>query len=894
MLSAARAHRMPTTLICKLIAASVRHAWLVVAVFTVLVAASVAYVAGHFAINTDVARLIDTKAEWARRDAAIAAAFPKRSDGTLVVVRAAAPEFASQAARELAARLRAQPRMFRSVTLGADSDFFARNGLLFLPLEQVQALATQLANARPLLNALAHDPSLRGMANLLSVSLLTPLQTGQIRLAGMAPLLNRSADAVDAAIAGRPAALSWRALAGAGPADAGDASLVQVVPVLDYSALQPGAPSSDAIRAAAADLRLEQRYGAKVGLTGPIPLADDEFASVQEGAAVSGAVTLALVLLILWLALQSAKLVAALLVTMLGGLALTAALGLLMVGALNIISIAFAMLFVGIGLDFGIQFGMRFRARLAELGDERAALLAVSNSIAPPLTLAATATAIGFFAFLPTAYRGVAELGQIAGVGILFVAFPTCFTILPALIWVTRPHVGASKPGYPWLGPVDRTFQEHRTLLLYGTIAIVLAGVPLLWQLRFDFNPLHLKDPRSESMATLHALGANQDVGIENVQVLSPSLAQAQALGERLSRLPEVGQVITFASFVPDRQAEKLRAIDALARAIAPTLGQMAAPPASEALRVAALKAAAHALRNAALDYPGPGAAPARRLAASLGTLALADSRARDRAEWALAEPLKLSLAALRQSLHPQLVTAASVPAALREDWLAADGRALLDIAPRAESRGTDSDGARLRGFADAVRREAPEATGGAISILDSASIVIRAFIQAAVLSVAAVTLLLWATFHRLHDVLLTIVPLLVSGLFTLELCVVLGIALNFANIIALPLLLGVGVAFKIYYVMAWRGGQTQLLQHGLTKAVVLSAAATASAFGSLCLSNHPGTASMGKLLVLALACTLIGAVFFQPILMGRPRTKSRASKQAAGQDRPTQQGSQP
>jgi len=96
---------------------------------------------------------------------------------------------------------------------------------------------------------------------------------------------------------------------------------------------------------------------------------------------------------------------------------------------------------------------------------------------------------------------------------------------------------------------------------------------------------------------------------------------------------------------------------------------------------------------------------------------------------------------------------------------------------------------------------------------------------------------------------------------------------LNFANIIALPLLLGVGVAFKIYYIMAWRGGATNLLQSSLTRAVIWSALTTATAFGSLWLSSHPGTSSMGKLLALSLVTTMCAAVLFQPALMGKPRT---------------------
>lgn len=867
---------MLTTIICKTIDASVRHSWLVIAAFVLLVIASMAYVGRNFAINTDVGRLMDPDTPWAKRDAEIAKAFPARGDTTLAVVRAPAPEFASQAARELGTRLQAQPKLFHSVNLGADSEFFMRNGLLFLSEDELARLETRLIDARPLLNALAQDPSLRGLANLLAVTLLTPLQSGQLRLADMAPLLTKSAEVVDAALAGHPAALSWVALADPARAPGGRGrSLVEVSPVLFYSELQPGAISAAAIRAAVSDLRLEQRYGASVALTGPVPLSDDEFASVQEGSALGSAVTLLFVLLILWLALHSMKLVMAVFLTMMGGLMLTAALGLLIVGPLNIISVAFAILFVGLGVDFGIQFGMRFRARRLETDNTYHALLAVSRTISLPLTLAAVATAIGFLAFLPTAYHGVAELGEIAGIGILLVAFPTCFTILPALICRFHPPGGFGMPGYRWLGPVDRLFQRNRKPLLYGTIALVLAGLPLLLHLRFDFNPLHLKDPDSESMQALRSLAGGDEVGIDNVQVLSPSLPAAQALGERIARLPQVDKVMTLASFVPGRQEEKMRAVGAIAAGLLPVLRQPPEPPATDIERVTALRSAARALRNAALDYPGPGEEPARRLAASLAALARADSGTRDRADAALAGPLKVALAGLRKALQPQHVTLDSIPPEMARGWVTPDGRALLDIAPRKAPGIETGDDTRLRNFARAVQQVAPDAAGGPISVLNSADLVIRAFIQAALLAVAAITLLLWITLRRFGDVLLTMVPLLVSALVTLELCVVLGIALNFANIIALPLLLGVGVAFKIYYVIAWRAGTTELLQHGLTQAIVLSAATTGTAFGSLWLSKHPGTSSMGKLLVLSLACTLIGAVFFQPILMGKPRVQA-------------------
>ena len=134
------------------------------------------------------------------------------------------------------------------------------------------------------------------------------------------------------------------------------------------------------------------------------------------------------------------------------------------------------------------------------------------------------------------------------------------------------------------------------------------------------------------------------------------------------------------------------------------------------------------------------------------------------------------------------------------------------------------------------------------------------------------ISLLLWITLRRFADVLMTMVPLLVAGAVTMEICVLIGLPLNFANIVALPLLLGIGVAFKIYYVVAWRSGRTDLLQSSLTRAIFYSALTTATAFGSLWLSSHPGTASMGKLLAMSFCVTLAAVLLFQPALMGKPR----------------------
>jgi predicted RND superfamily exporter protein len=189
--------------------------------------------------------------------------------------------------------------------------------------------------------------------------------------------------------------------------------------------------------------------------------------------------------------------------------------------------------------------------------------------------------------------------------------------------------------------------------------------------------------------------------------------------------------------------------------------------------------------------------------------------------------------------------------------------------------KGDPDDTNTLRNFVTSVLAVEPAATGPAVLMFEAGNTVVRAFIEAGVFALAAIAVLLWVVLRRISDVLLTLIPLLVAGVVTLELCVVLDVPLNFANIIALPLLLGVGVAFKIYYIMAWRSGKTALVQSALTRAVIFSALATATAFGSLWLSSDPGMSSMGQLMALALVCTMAAAVLFQPALMGRPRERA-------------------
>jgi hopanoid biosynthesis associated RND transporter like protein HpnN len=844
------------------------HPWLVIAISLGLAVLSGFYAVRNFAISSDISKLISPRSEWHQRELAFDAAFPGGYESILIVLDAPTPELASQASAALAARLSERPELFPSVQhLGGD-EFFARNALLFLPLEELEQTTQQLTQAAPLIRVLAVDPSWRGLAQGVSLA-LTGVQRGMVTLDGLAAAFMPAADVLDEAIAGRFASFSWQRLLKQRPPEPHELRrLIKVQPVLDYAALEPGRAATDAIRQTAADLELPAKYRARVRLTGPVPIADEEFGTVKEGAEINAIATILIVLTILWLALKSARIIFAVFVALFVGLAITAAVGLMMVGALNLISVAFAVLFVGLGVDFGIQFAVRYRDMRHQIDDVRSALSSTAEDIGPQLTLAAAAVAAGFLAFVPTEYRGVAELGQIAGVGML-IAFATSITLFPALLTVLNPPGEPEAVGYRMFAPVDRFLERHRIAVVAGTLLVAIGGLPLLYHLNFDFNPINLRSPKVESIATYLELRNDPNIGANSVNVLLPSLTEAARAAERLAKLPEVAGVRTLHAFVPQDQERKLPLIRELADGLDPFLQSDAAKtPPTDAENIAALRATADALTAAAKEASGSGADAARRLAANLRRLVDGEKALRDRAETAFVAPLKTVLDELKSYLQAGPVSPETLPDELRRAWVAADGRARTEAWPSGDA----NDNETLRRFAQAVLAVYPTAIGGPISILQSGDLIVSAFIQAGIWALLSIAVLLWIVLRRFGDVLLTLVPLLLAGLVTLEACVVLGMPLNFANIIALPLLLGVGVAFKIYYIMAWRAGQTNLLQSSLTRAVIWSALTTATAFGSLWLSSHPGTSSMGKLLALSLVTTMFAAVLFQPALMGRPR----------------------
>jgi uncharacterized protein len=729
----------------------------------------------------------------------------------------------------------------------------------------VRKTTAQLLKSQPLLGSMASDPSLRGLANTLSLAMKGANDEASID--ELRTPLRTLADALEDLAAGKARFFSWRTLITGNETDERELRhIVLMNPVLDFTQLQPGKVPIDAIRATAQRLHLDAADGVRVRLTGPVPLQDEEFATLAARAGLIASLASAAIVLMLWFAVRSPWLIASILATTVVGLLLATALGLALFHRFNVISVAFIPLFVGMGMDLGIQFSVRYRAERGVAGDVLAALIATARTMGKSLTLAAAAIGAGFLAFTPTAYYGVSQLGVIAGLGLL-AALALNLTVLPALIALTRPPGAPARAGAR-LTLIDEYVLGHRRLVVGAGAVAALISAALLPLVRFDFNPIHLRSSAAESVATLVDLMHDPDRSPNTLEVIRPDLAAADQLAAAFRRDPTVYGAHTLSSFIPTGQAEKIALIADAANLLELTLNPLdAAAPPTDAEVIDSLNRAATKLRQASIDDSSL-RADARRLADQFDALARGSRSARAAAEGMLIPGFVTTLDQMRNLLQPRPVSIETLPAEIVREWQASDGRARLSVLPRGDS----NDDAVLSRFVAAGTRIAPDATGTAIYLQAYGKAVVDAFIEAGVLSFVAICGLLLIALGRVRFVAITMAPIVLTGLLTMATCVLGAQPLNFANIIALPLLFGIGVAFHIYFVMSWRSGGSHLLTSSLARGVFFSALATATGFGSLWASSHPGTASMGKLLMISLVWTLASALLFQPALMGPAR----------------------
>ena len=840
----------------------------------------------HLSVDTNPENMLSAQLPWRQAEHRMDQLFPDLDEGLVAVVDGSTPEVADQAQRRLVERLRAQPQQFLEVYAQQTDPYFRHNGFLYLDTPALQKLADGLNAAQPFLGALSHDPSLHGLFSLLDRAASNPA-AGDFDLS---PALDQVAEGVDAAVAGRFHPLSWQSLMSTG-VDVGDARrrFIEIKPKLDFGQLFPTEQPIAAFRVTVAELHLGPAQGVTVRLTGSKALEHEELKMAFSGGLKAFAAGLLMVVVLLYLALRSGRLVVAAIVTLLFGLLLTASFAAAAVGHLNLISIAFSVLYVGLGIDYALYLCMQYRELLGGGLAQQEALPRAAGDVGGFMMVCAATTSLGFFAFIPTPFTGIAELGIISGAG-MFISLVVSLSLLPALISLFPPNaaqVKLSPPDQGLLGRVLNWPYKYARAIWIGAALLAAGSLLLAPKARFDYDPIDLRDPNSESVSTFRDLLRDPNIPTLTLSVLTPDAGQARAAAHRLAELPLVRHAVTLLDLVPDDQDAKLGIIGDLNLTLGPTLMGDGGP-----LKVAPREddyATIHQLGVALPAYieqnkDKPAAAAAQKLLQAVQKLDSAwqqgDSAAHEqllgRLRDGLLSALPSQIGSLRDALQAAPVTEQDLPAQITRRWKSADGQYRIEVWPKEVLDGPEP----MERFVTQVRGAAPNATGGAIGYIESGHAVVGAFRQAFIYSFIAITILLLLLLRSFADMLLVLIPLLLAGLLTVAGSVLFNVPFNFANVIALPLILGVGVDYGVY--LAQRGrvaasSHVNLLQTGTARAVLFGALITTANFGDLMLARHPGIVSMGILLTVGLSMTLICALVLLPSLLakryGNPKT---------------------
>jgi hypothetical protein len=830
-----------------------RAGWFVVVAFLVGAAMAGVYAANNLKVNTDTSEMLDPELPFQKNAAALRDAFPQLKTDLVIIVRGPTLDETDAFAAALRERLLADPMHFSAVFSPAQEPFFQENGLLYLELEDLESRLTQMSKAGGLIETLVQSPTLDTLFLALAENARLA-ERSEIGRGALDAIYSEMAEVVEASMDGKRRPFSWMgALDTREAAETEHIRIVYATPVLDFTRLQPAKAAIERVHGEIA--LVEEGFDGRVEtfVTGDPALRAEELQSVTEGVGLSFLLSFALVAVLLVVCYRSISLAVITMTALVVTLTLTSGFTALAVGELNLVSIAFTVLLVGFGLHFAIHLLLHLEEHRGAGESTPQALRASMRDVGSGIVLAAVTTAIGFFSFIPTKFDGIAQLGLIAGVGVM-IALGVTVTFAPAALGLfPKSSVGRKFRRRKSAG----VMKAVRTPL--ALVAVALGGVSLFYlpQTRFDADPMRLRDPEGEAVRGFFMLFSSPETIPYRLSLLVESAEQAEAAAARAKRLPAVRAVRSLPDFVPADQDEKLELISFASGSLAfalearPSGGQ--SPPPGRGL--AALEGL---LASAGASEPG------RRLGGLLEKLRLSgDATAVARVQDNVFAYWPQLIERLRAQLNADYVEIDALPEALASRYRSADGKWRLDILPKNDVRSE----AALNAFVDAVEKEFPNVSGGALQTKKAGEIISSSMAQATTIAFAVIAVFLWLLVRRIALVLMMLAPLALAAVLTAAAGVILDIPFNYANVIVLPLLLGAGVDNGIHLVLR----QQQIEAHqtvyesSTPRAMVFSALTTIGSFGTLALSDHRGTASMGELLSIALLLSLACALFVLP-----------------------------
>ncbi len=840
------------------------------------------YTVNHFRVDTEVTDMISDKLPYRKLEKEFQSAFPQFKETIVVVIDADTPETARLQRDKLVERVKRETGLFKGVYAPGGGEFFERNGLLYLSVKDLEALSENLASAQPLLGLISKDLTLRG---LFSVIERIVSQEGDFeQKAKLVPFFDRLAQTLEGSSSSRPRPLSWQELI-LGEEMAAEASRQFIIldPVLDYASLSGGAAGIEAVHRIKDELGLHEASGVRVRLTGDVVLNYENLLAVNKGMGVTTLISFLLVAIAVMIGLGSGRLVFASLVTLLVGFIWTLGFAIGFVGRLNLISVAFGVLFIGLSIDYGIQYCLRYRELIASGLGHHEAIAGTAKGLGVSLLVCTVAAAIGFYSFLPTPYTGVSELGLIAGTGMLINLFTT-LTILPALLTLL-PLKKTGMKEFIYDRPLYRVPYKHAKAIVVGAIAIGIGAAFFVPKLYFDYNPLNLYDPHCDAVLTIKELFKKEMTCPWTISILAGNAKEAEEMVGRLKGLKEVKEAITITSFVPEDQSSKLAILSDIALFMPPALETLKTEKLSYEKNVASLESLESSLKkvlSTGREKDGAYATSVSRLHRSLEGFKKAlihpenGKEAFDKLERSVLSYLPNLFDELKTSLRASAVKESDLPRELRLRYVTPDGRYRVEVFPRENILETDS----LKRFVEAVSALAPNATDTPVTIREAGNAVVRSFLLATLYALLAITLFMLIELKSVSDTVLVLLPLALSLLMTGAASVILDIPFNFANVIVIPLLLGSGVE-GIYFIHRFRTDPPpsgNMLETSTARALFFSTLTTILSFSTLSFSPHQGMASMGKLLTICIGSLMVTTLIFLPALLKFVKPRARNS----------------
>ena len=870
-----------------------RHPWQILVVALLLAVLSVIYTKEEMRFLTGRDDLMPRNAPYQQNFRTIRAEFGDRQDIVIVMESDDQARAAAFGAR-LQERLATNRALFADIFFPGGMPFFRDKGLLLMPLEDIRTLRRNLTMAKPTLKALAEAPSVQTLFTHLTARMDAYVagEGGTEELASLAFMLEKLGAGIDSFGGGKKGGFSLQEVFLGGDtalARAGRMQIMTVLPARDPANFVPAAEAIRTVRGEVAKLRaLPEFAGVTVGLTGVPVLENEEMSSSERDIAVATVVSLALTIVLLLAAFRGVLNVVAAMVSLLIAICISFGLATLVVGHLNILSMVFAIMLIGIGIEYAIQVVLRYQEELGCGAGELEAIGTGLDRNARAIVVAAATTAAAFFTFVFTDFRGVAELGIIASLGIGVCVLAT-FTVLPAMLVIMvrrrkrrdeerEARAATLLQRSPRVLALERALFGHPKIVVGITLILCAASLYPLLQIRFDYNLLNLQSKGLEPVEYAYKLMRSKENAGYFAEVVASSAQEARDLTRRLERLPDVDHVVSLLTFVPEDQEAKLAELAAL-RA---TLADVQPAPYEEDLRVMELPTVFESFRNSVVGLrdrlQAENNPEVKRVGGFLVTLDrffATLEKEKDKNALGMLRDFQGGMLAsfpekirqLRESLPATPVTEADIPPAIRERFVGKSGKYLLQVAPKHEIY----DREPLARFIAQLRTVAPGANGEPIMVYESMTIMRDAYLWAFVYAFAAIVAILFATFRSVVYTLVGLVPLVVGVMLMVGGMWLAGIPFNSANIIVMPLILGIAVDSGIYIINRYRGEDgdaAAVIMSSTGLGVVYNTLTIMASFGALMVARHQGVFSIGAVMCLGMVVCQAAFVLVLPAVL--------------------------